>query len=115
MYIMTQLTNPLATAAQLYDRSSLSSLPQELIEGLFIHTQCLTQTAGLLLELPQSVTAQANVLLARYWVLESVMADELSVSPSQQDSMATDDLRISLLRPSTSLPKWGPCHGHHET
>lgn len=76
---MAHLTNPLATPAQLYHRASFSSLPQDLQESVFIATQCLTQAAGMLLELPQSVTAQANVILARYWLVDSPMAHEFSV------------------------------------
>ena len=76
---MASLHNPLATASQLYHRSSFSSLPPDLQEAVFIATQCLTQAAGLLLELPQSVTAQANVILARHWLVDSPMAHEFSV------------------------------------
>jgi hypothetical protein len=77
---MSHLTNSLATTSQLYNRASFSSLPQDLQESIFIATQCLTQAAGLLLELPQAVTAQANVILARYWLIEPPMASEFSVS-----------------------------------
>ncbi|KAI1069885.1 hypothetical protein LB507_008109 [Fusarium sp. FIESC RH6] len=77
---MTHLLNPLATASQLYHKSSFSSLPQDLQDSIFITSQCLTQAAGQLLELPQSVTAQANVILARYWLVDSPMANEFSVS-----------------------------------
>lgn len=76
---MSHLANPLATPSQLYRRASLSSLPRDLDEAIFLATQCLTQAAGRLLQLPQSVTAQANVLLARYWLAESPMAHEFSV------------------------------------
>ncbi|KAL1888341.1 hypothetical protein Sste5346_009621 [Sporothrix stenoceras] len=68
---MSHLTNPLATAAQLArcrDRSAALPLPSELLDAVFFAMQRLTQAAGLLLELPQSTTARANVLLARYWV-----------------------------------------------
>ncbi|EPE02238.1 cyclin domain-containing protein [Ophiostoma piceae UAMH 11346] len=73
---MSHLTNPLATAAQLTrcrDRSSLvvSGKPDadsDFLDAVFFAVQRLTQAAGLLLELPQSTTARANVLLARYWV-----------------------------------------------
>ncbi|RCI10361.1 hypothetical protein L249_4373 [Ophiocordyceps polyrhachis-furcata BCC 54312] len=75
---MSLLTNPLATASQLQLRVSLSSLPADLYETVFIATQCLTQAAGLLLRLPQSVTARANVILARYWLIDSPMAHEFS-------------------------------------
>ncbi|KAJ4138209.1 hypothetical protein NW768_002030 [Fusarium equiseti] len=75
---MTHLLNPLATASQLYHKSSFSSLPQDLQDSIFITSQCLTQAAGQLLELPQSVTAQASVVLARYWLVDSPMANEFS-------------------------------------
>ncbi|KAF4991305.1 hypothetical protein FGRMN_7907 [Fusarium graminum] len=76
---MAHLLNPLATTSQLYHKSSFSSLPQDLQDTIFITAQCLTQAAGQLLELPQSVTAQANVVLARYWLVDSPMANEFSV------------------------------------
>jgi hypothetical protein len=77
---MSHFANPLATPSQLYQRASASSsLPRDLNEAVFVATQCLTQAAGRLLQLPQSVTAQANVLLARYWVVDSPMAHEFSV------------------------------------
>ncbi|KAF4440567.1 hypothetical protein F53441_12258 [Fusarium austroafricanum] len=75
---MAHLLNPLATASQLYHKSSFSSLPQDLQDTIFITSQCLTQAAGRLLELPQSVTAQANVILARYWLVDSPMTSEFS-------------------------------------
>ncbi|KAK8118798.1 cyclin domain-containing protein [Apiospora kogelbergensis] len=65
---MSHITNPLATVEQLYSRSTLNALPQDLQDVIFLSMQSLTQAAGLLLRLPQSVTAQANVVLARYWV-----------------------------------------------
>ncbi|KAK2000102.1 cyclin domain-containing protein [Colletotrichum falcatum] len=75
---MAHMTNPLATADQLYKRNSFSSLPADLQDVIFYATQCLTQAAGVLLDLPQSITAQANVLLARHWLVESPMAGEFS-------------------------------------
>ncbi|TDZ31793.1 Cyclin-L2 [Colletotrichum spinosum] len=73
---MAHMTNPLATAEQLYKRNSFSSLPADLQDVILFATQCLTQAAGVLLDLPQSTTAQANVLVARYWLIESPMAQE---------------------------------------
>ncbi|KAI1809465.1 cyclin [Poronia punctata] len=76
---MSHLTNPLATVDQLYRRTStFSALPSDLQDAIFFSTQRLTQAAGLLLRLPQSVTAQANVILARYWLDESLLAHEFS-------------------------------------
>lgn len=73
------MTNPLATAEQLYRRiSSFGALPSDLQDAIFIATQSLTQAAGLLLRLPQSVTARANVVLARYWLEESPLSYEVS-------------------------------------
>ncbi|KAI1328348.1 cyclin-like protein [Xylariaceae sp. FL0255] len=75
----THLTNPLATVDQLYRRTtSFGTLPSDLQEAIFFATQSLTQAAGLLLRLPQSVTAQANVVLARYWLVDSLLANEFS-------------------------------------
>lgn len=79
---MAHMTHPLATAEQLYQRNNLSLLPRDLQDVIFYMTQTLTQAAGVLLQLPQSVTAQANVVLARYWLAESrpLLAVEFSVS-----------------------------------
>lgn len=76
------MTNPLVTAEQLYQRNNLNLLPNDLQDVIFFMTQSLTQAAGVLLQLPQSVTAQANVVLARYWLAESrpLMTTEFSVS-----------------------------------
>lgn len=88
---MSHMTNSLATVEQLYGRSTLNALPQDLQDTIFFATQSLTQAAGLLLRLPQSVTAQANVVLARYWVTISwPFVDEFSVgsmhhAPQLQD------------------------------
>lgn len=81
---MAHMTNPLATAEQLYQYRHLGSLPDDLQDVILYATQCLTQAAGLLLQLPQSITAQANVILARYWLAESrpLMSNEFSVSSS---------------------------------
>lgn len=77
---MAHLANPLATVDQLYRRtSSFSALPSDLQDAIFFATQTLTQAAGLLLRLPQSATAQASVVLARYWLEDSLLANEFSV------------------------------------
>ncbi|OIW28438.1 hypothetical protein CONLIGDRAFT_376490 [Coniochaeta ligniaria NRRL 30616] len=75
---MAHLTNPLATPDQLYRRSQFSALPADLQDIIFFQSQLLTQAAGLLLQLPQSVTAQANVLLARFWLVEPLLSQEFS-------------------------------------
>lgn len=79
---MAHMTNPLATAEQLYQRNNISVLPNDLQDVIFYMTQSLTQAAGVLLQLSESVSAQANVVLARYWLAESrpLMANEFSVS-----------------------------------
>jgi hypothetical protein len=74
------MTNPLATPEQLFQRRSFGALPLELQDAIFFVAQCLTQAAGILLQLPQSITAQANVLLARYWLVEPLMTHEFSVT-----------------------------------
>ncbi len=113
--IMSHLANPLATPEQLYQRRSFSSLPVELQDAIFFSTQCLTQAAGVLLQLPQSITAQANVVLARYWLVEPFMAYEFSVCAlafgSHVHLLTTS--RMSLLRPSTSLRKSAPPLDRH--
>ncbi|KAI0406237.1 cyclin-like protein [Xylaria palmicola] len=76
---MAHLTNPLATVDQLCRRTaSFGALPSDLQDAIFYATQSLTQAAGLLLRLPQSVTAQASVMLARYWLEDSLLAGEFS-------------------------------------
>ncbi|KAG5922283.1 hypothetical protein E4U42_005522 [Claviceps africana] len=75
---MAPLTNPLATTSQLFQHHSRSSLPPDIHDSVFIATQCLTQAAGQLLDLPQSVTAQANVVLARFWLVDSPLTHEFS-------------------------------------
>lgn len=79
---MVHMTNALATAEQLYQRNNLSALPNDLQDVILYVTQSLTQAAGVLLQLPQSATAQANVILARYWLAESrpLLTTEFSVS-----------------------------------
>ncbi|PQE03583.1 hypothetical protein CJF31_00010135 [Rutstroemia sp. NJR-2017a BVV2] len=42
------------------------------------YTARLTQAAGILLRLPQDITAQANVLLFRYWLVDDLMQYEFS-------------------------------------
>ncbi|KAH6607627.1 hypothetical protein Trco_003940 [Trichoderma cornu-damae] len=96
---MSLLTNPLATPTQLYHRTSSSALPQDLRDAVFVATQCLTQAAGRLLQLPQSVTAQANVLLARYWLADSPMAHEFS------DVSAATIYLVSKLGPIPRSPR----------
>lgn len=118
---MAHLLNPLATASQLYHKSSFSSLPQDLQETIFITSQCLTQAAGQLLELPQSVTAQANVILARYWLVDSPMANEFSVSSRPVKplykclAILTRASRTHLLLLFIWLPRWDLNPGHHAT
>ena len=72
------LTNPLATPDQVYRRTNFSALPTDLQDLIFFQSQQLTQSAGLLLQLPQSVTAQANVLLARFWLVEPILSQEFA-------------------------------------
>ncbi|KAJ4425144.1 hypothetical protein N0V82_000199 [Gnomoniopsis sp. IMI 355080] len=98
---MAHMTNPLATAEQLYQRNSLSLLPNDLQDVIFYMTQSLTQAAGVLLQLPESVTAQANVVLARYWLAESrpLMANEFS------DVSAACMFLIAKLGPRPRTPR----------
>ena len=83
---MAHLTNPLATPSQLYALTTLNSpLPIDLQHSIRFYTARLTQAAGLLLRLPQDITAQANVLLYRYWLVDPLLAWEFSVRPPLQD------------------------------
>jgi cyclin L len=80
---MSHMANALATVEQIYKyKSSLSALPPDLQDAVFYQVQLLTQAAGLLLRLPQSVTAQANVLLARALVTSAATASDSASSSS---------------------------------
>ena len=78
---MSHLSSPLATADQLYQKTSVNALPIELQDSIRYYTARLTQAAGILLRLPQDVTAQANVLLFRYYIVDSLLEHEFSVRP----------------------------------
>ncbi|KXH48593.1 cyclin domain-containing protein [Colletotrichum nymphaeae SA-01] len=117
---MAHMTNTLATAEQLYKRNSFSSLPADLQDVIFYATQCLTQAAGVLLDLPQSTTAQANVLLARYWLVESPMAGEFSdvsaaalylvakMGPLPRSTRDVSNVYAYLLSPASTLFRGEP-------
>jgi hypothetical protein len=76
---MSHISNPIATPSQLYQTTSSNTLPIELQDSIRFYTARLTQAAGILLRLPQDITAQANVLLFRYWLVDDLMAHEFSV------------------------------------
>lgn len=77
---MLHLTNPLATPSQLTVSSRLNShIPQSAQDNIRFSTARLTQAAAILLRLPQSVGAQAVVLLFRYWVVDGLMGHEFAV------------------------------------
>ncbi|ESZ97433.1 hypothetical protein SBOR_2122 [Sclerotinia borealis F-4128] len=75
---MSHLYNPLATAQQLYQHTSNNRLPAELQDSIRFYTARVTQAAGILLRLPQDITAQANVLLYRFWLVDDLMQYEYS-------------------------------------
>ncbi|CAK7222586.1 hypothetical protein SBRCBS47491_004913 [Sporothrix bragantina] len=108
---MSHLMNPVATADQLArcrDRATALPLPDELLDAVFFATQRLTQAAGLLLELPQSTTARANVLLARYWVQAPGFEVELSsssASPSAIDFRHVSAAAIFLVAKTGPIPR----------
>ena len=63
------LANPLATVAQLEESGSrLDGVPVDLENSVRFAGARLTQAAGILLRLPQEVTAQAMVVFMRFWV-----------------------------------------------
>lgn len=76
---MSHLSNPLATTEQLYRNASANSLPVEIQDSIRFYTARLTQAAGVLLRLPQDITAQANVLLYRYWLVDDLMHHDFGV------------------------------------
>lgn len=76
--MMSHMSNPLVTPLQLaaYRSSQPGQRPgkraitltPDIQDAAHFAMQVLTQAAGRLLELPQSATATACVLLSRYWV-----------------------------------------------
>lgn len=109
---MSHLSNPLATAQQLYAKSAESSLPTELQDSILYSTAKLTQAAGVLLRLPQAIAAQAVVILYRFWLVEDLMRYEFSVSnprPKSAVQLLTPP-RMSQRPPCTSQPKSPPLH-----
>jgi hypothetical protein len=76
---MAHLWNSLATAQQIEDRNTDNGLPAELQDSIRYYTSRLTQAAGILLRLPQGITAQAVVILQRFFVAENFMKYEFSV------------------------------------
>lgn len=63
------LANPLVTPLQLtHTSSSLDSIPIPLQSSIRYAAQRLTQAAGILLDLPQDVIAQAIVFFTRFWM-----------------------------------------------
>ncbi|PGH13937.1 hypothetical protein AJ79_03352 [Helicocarpus griseus UAMH5409] len=69
MPALENLSNPLATPAQLAtSSSSLDSIPTDLETSIRYAAVRLTQAAGILLQLPQDVIAQAIVTFTRFWV-----------------------------------------------
>ncbi|TGO35682.1 hypothetical protein BHYA_0150g00300 [Botrytis hyacinthi] len=112
---MSHLYNPLATAQQLYQNTSNNRLPSELQDSIRFYTARLTQAAGILLGLPQDITAQANVLLYRYWLVDDLMQYEYSdvsaatlyltakVSASPRSFRSITNVYAYLLSQSASL------------
>ena len=65
----TVLVNPLATPEQLESSSSHLDGVDASLENSVRFTACkLIQAAGLLLKLPQDLTAQAIVIYTRFWM-----------------------------------------------
>ncbi|KAI9745534.1 MAG: hypothetical protein M1818_001068 [Claussenomyces sp. TS43310] len=111
---MSHLSNPLATAQQLYDRSS-TRVPAELQASILFAAARLTQAAGILLRLPQDVAAQAIVLLQRFLLVADLMASEFSdvsaasiylaakISASPRSLRSTTNVYAYLLSPQSAL------------
>ena len=65
---LSTLSNPLATPEQLSNSSSqLDGLPADLESSIRYKAAILTQAAGILLNLPQEIIAQAIVTLTRFY------------------------------------------------
>lgn len=78
---MAHLTNPLVSPEQLASCARINdALPQSAQDLIRFSTGRLTQSAGILLRLPQSVSAQAVVVLYRYWTVEELARDEFKVT-----------------------------------
>lgn len=77
---MAHLANPLVSPEQLASSRRINdALPVSAQDLIRFSTARLTQAAGILLRLPQSVSAQAVVLLYRYWTVEELTGDEFKV------------------------------------
>ncbi|KIN07768.1 hypothetical protein OIDMADRAFT_151590 [Oidiodendron maius Zn] len=112
---MSHLSNPLATAEQLHQRALVNSLPAEIQDSIRYYTARLTQAAGILLRLPQDITAQANILLYRYWLVDELMQHEFSdlsaatiymtakVSASPRSLRSITNVYAYLLSPSSTI------------
>lgn len=79
---MSHLYNPVATAEQIYRQCIHHHLPADIQDSIRYNIARLTSTAGFLLRLPQNVTAQANVLIFRYWLVDDILQHEFSVGLS---------------------------------
>ncbi|KAI4142873.1 MAG: hypothetical protein L6R39_004788 [Caloplaca ligustica] len=66
---LLSLSNPLATVEQLStSSSSLNGVPAELESSIRLAGLEITQTAGILLQLPQEIIVQAMVLFTRFYL-----------------------------------------------
>lgn len=65
----TSISNPLATIAQLQSSGSqLDGISPDLERSIFFAGSALTQSAGVLLRLPQDLIAKAIVIFQRFWL-----------------------------------------------
>ena len=65
---LSPLSNPLATVEQLSNSASLlDGVPADLERSLRYHGAIITQAAGILLQLPQDIIAQAVVTFTRFY------------------------------------------------
>lgn len=65
----SHLVNALATPSQLaHSNSQDDGVPVDLERSILFAGARLTQTAGILLRLPQDIIAQAIVIFQRYWL-----------------------------------------------
>lgn len=90
------LSNPLATPEQLSNSSSsLDGISQDLEASIRFAGALLTQSAGVLLRLPQDTIAQAIVTFTRFWIGSE--GGSLRIYAAKVDSQFCSDLSNKLI------------------
>ena len=95
---LASITNPLVIVSQLENRLSSSVAPKDL--DIFT-SSLLTQTAGILLRLPQSIIATSIVLLQRYLIARPPL--DVSDPPQQLHDLSATAIYLTAKLSSTPL------------